>query len=148
MDRDRAGYGSYSMPPDGQREGRIWIIQHASRWTETGQDMDHTACLQMDRDRAGYGSYSKPADGQRQGRIWIIQHAGRWTEAGQEMDHTACRQMDRGRVADAETPESIDRYNTKINKNVRLRVFVLTSYKKFSSENNDISSSSLLLHGL
>jgi len=41
--------------------------------------------------------------------------------------------MDRGRVADAETPESIDRYNTKINKNVRLRVFVLTSYKKFSS---------------
>jgi hypothetical protein len=89
-----------------------------------------------------------PADGQRQGRIWIIQHAGRWTEAGQEMDHTACRQMDRGRVADAETPESIDRYNTKINKNVRQRVFVLTSYKKFSSENNDILYSSLLLHGL
>ncbi len=72
-------------------------MQHAGRWTEAGQQMDHTACWQMDRGRAADGSYSMPADGQGQGSRWIIQHAGRWTGAGQQMDHTACRQMDRDR---------------------------------------------------
>jgi hypothetical protein len=69
MCRDRAGDGSCSMPTDGQRQGRKWIMQHAGRCTEAGQEMDHAACRQMDRGRAGYGSYSMPADVQRQGRI-------------------------------------------------------------------------------
>jgi hypothetical protein len=72
-------------------------MQHAGRWTEAGQEMNHTAYWQMDRSRAGDGSYSMPADGQRQGRGWIAQHACRWIGgAGQQMEHTACRQMDRG----------------------------------------------------
>ncbi len=41
MDRGRAGDRSYSMPADGQRQGRRWII-HAGRWTEAGQEIDHT----------------------------------------------------------------------------------------------------------
>jgi hypothetical protein len=75
-------------------------MQHAGRWTEAGQQMDHAACRQMDSGRAAEGSYSIPADGQRQGSKWIIQHAGRWTAAGQQRDHTAFRQMDRARAAD------------------------------------------------
>jgi hypothetical protein len=30
-------------------------MQHAGRWTEAGQEMDHAACRQMDRGRAGDG---------------------------------------------------------------------------------------------
>ncbi len=91
-------------------------MQHAGRWTEAGQEMDHTACRQTDRKgkqemdhaayrqmyrgRTGDGLCSMPADGQGQGSRWIMQHAGRCTEAGQEMDRAACWQMDRGRAAD------------------------------------------------
>ncbi len=50
------------MPGDGQRQGRRWVMQHAGRWTEAGQGMDHTAYRQMYRGRAGDGSYSIPAD--------------------------------------------------------------------------------------
>ncbi len=99
----QAGDGPFSMSTDVQRQDRRkrrWIMQHAGRWTEAGQEMDHAACRQMDRGRAAEGSYSIPANEQGQGSRWIIQHAGRWTGAGQQRDHTAFRQMNRGRAAD------------------------------------------------
>jgi hypothetical protein len=64
------------------KASRRWIIQHAGRFTEAGQEkdraacpqmytgrqeMDHAACRQMDRGRAADGSYSMPSDGQGQG---------------------------------------------------------------------------------
>ena len=63
------------------KASRRWIIQHAGRFTEAGQEknraacpqmykdrqeMDHAACRQMDRGRAADGSYSMPSDGQGQ----------------------------------------------------------------------------------
>jgi hypothetical protein len=54
MDRGRAGDGSYSMPADGQRQGRRWIT-----------------CRQMDRGRAGDRSY--------RGRVADAESIGRYT---------------------------------------------------------------------
>jgi hypothetical protein len=51
----QAGDGPFSMSADVQRQGRRWIMQHAGRWTDAGQEMDNAACRQMDRGRAGDG---------------------------------------------------------------------------------------------
>jgi hypothetical protein len=83
----QAGDGSCRMPADVHRQDRRWIVQHARKYTEAGQEMDLAACWKMYKNRARDGLYSMPADAQN-------------TEAGQEMYHTACRHMYRGRAGD------------------------------------------------